>query len=196
MSKEFIKQSPLTAIGSSWSLVLHENELNLFKNGRYILNKFQLSNDYCPLYFGCVCHDKDLDDEERLEPKHYQCVITFVNSYAKKTLIKVICDLFHCNENQVGLDKVVDICKMSRYLLHRGWPSKHQYDVSELVCNDIDKFMEYYNMIEIKDQLDCVSIVEHYHYDLRDIIIHVSNYSKWRTFIKDLIQDNRYKMRY
>lgn len=195
MNKILNDETSLNSIGSQWSLVLHDNELQLFKNLRFIMNKLMVSRDYCPSFFAGVFHDKDLNDDGTIETPHYQCYVVFNDSYAKKTLLKIICDCFHCNVNQVGLQKVIDEARMCRYLLHRGFPLKHQYDYSELVTSDRDYYDNFFNMVDIKNQIDCISVVEHFHYDLREIILHVSNYKDYRSLIKDLIQDNRFRGR-
>lgn len=195
--KDFIiDNSSLKSIGSTWSLVLHDNEVNLFKSSRYIMNRLMCSRDMCPQFFACCYHNLDLNDDKEMEAPHYQCAISFKDSYSKKTILDFICDLFHCNVNQVGLDKSVNLPRLCRYLLHRGWPNKHQYDYGDIVTNDKDTYDMYYNLTDIRDQFDCISIVEEYHYDLKSIILHVSNYKDYRTLIKDLIQDNRFKGRF
>lgn len=198
MNNDELRKKWLRQTTDTFSIVLNDNELELFKSSKHILNQFMTNLDYCPQFI-CLCkHDKDFDDiEQRMETPHYQCLIQFKESHSFGTIIKLIQLLFPLvNENQIGLEKVADIGKMARYVLHRGWYEKYQYPLSELETNDIDTYMLYYNMVEIKSQIDCVTVVKNYNYNLESIITHVSNYHSWRSIIKDLITDNRMKGRY
>lgn len=188
----------LRKTSSAYSVVLHDSSINLFKSSRHIVNQFNTCVD-CGLNFICVCyHDKDLDqeDETRLETPHYQCLIVFNDSMSISSLIKLIKSLFKgVNDNQIGIQKALNIPSMARYTLHRGFYNKYQYPLSELETNNIDLYMKYYNMIDIKDQVDCVEVCKTYHYNLEDIIIHVANYKLYRSIIKDLIQNHRAMLR-
>lgn len=199
MNEKELKDKWLRQQTDCVSLVLNDNELHLFKSANYIVNRFMIDKDYSPIFIAVCYHDKDLDefDKSRLETPHYQCVVYFKQSLQFKTIIKLIQTYFPMvNDNQIGLEKANDLSSMARYVLHRGFYDKYQYSLSELYTNDMDLYMKYYNMILIKDQIDCITVVEQYHYDLKEIVCHVSNYQKWRSLIKDLITDNRNKGRY
>lgn len=177
---------------NQFSVVLNDSGADVFKSASHIVNKFKLAVDFAPSFIAVCKHDKDyLEDEQRLETPHYQCVIVFNDFMQFKSLLKLFHQLFPgVNDNQIGIQKVVDLGKMARYVVHRGF-LKHQYSLEELECNNFDLYMKYYNMVQIEDQIDCVTIVKQYHYNLEEIITHVSNYSKWRPLIKDLIINQR-----
>ena len=73
------------------SLVLNDNELNLFKSSKNIVNHFITDKDYSPIFIAVCYHNKDFDDiNQRLETPHYQCVVYFKQSLSFKTIINLI----------------------------------------------------------------------------------------------------------
>lgn len=181
-----------------FSVVLNDSSIDCFKNAKFIVKQFMCCIECKPIFIAVCKHDKDFDDiNQRLETPHYQCIVVFNDSMQFKSMIKLIQNLFKgCNENQIGLEKVNSVYKMTRYVVHRGFFDKYQYSLEEMETNNIDLFMQYYNMTEIQDNNDCVVVVKQYHYNLEEIISHVSNYNKYRSIIKDLITENRFKGRY
>ena len=119
-----------------FTLVLNDNELDLFKNARNVVNKFQLQDDIDLIYIACIKHDRDKDEVGNLKTKHYHVVIHLNKVCRIGTLINRISDVFKCNTNQITVDKCSSLCMQSRYLMHLDDFDKERYDITDVVCND------------------------------------------------------------
>lgn len=171
-----------------FTIVLNDNELNLFKGAWYIVTQLRTSEGLDIIYIACIKHDRDVDNETKhLKTVHYHVVVQLGKICRIGTLLNRICDIFHCNANQVTLDKCSSLCMQSRYLLHLDDFDKIQYFKEEVVCNDMEVFDRYYNLVIVRDLHDLIGVVRQYHYDLEQIMCNVAHYDKWRKYINDLI---------
>lgn len=173
-----------------FSLVLNDNELNLFKNCQHIMRMFNTSDNLGVVFIAIIKHDRDYDDETHvLKTLHYHVVVQLDKICRVLTLINRIMDMFHCNENQISVQKCNSICMQTRYLCHLDDFDKTQYYDSEVVTNDREVFNRYYHLVIVRDLHDLVRVVKQYHYDLVEIMLNIAHYDKWRKYINDLIID-------
>lgn len=168
-------------------LVLNDNELNLFKSAVHIVRKFNTEVSIGLIYIACIKHDRDIDELNQVKTVHYHVTMQLSKIVRIGTLLNTICELFHCNVNQVSIDKCNSLCMQSRYLLHLDDYDKIQYDESEIVTNDSAVLKRYLSLVIVRDIHDLIGIVKHYHYNLEDIMLNVAHYDKWRKYINDLI---------
>lgn len=180
-------EDKLNQRSDKFTLVLNDNELNLFDNARKVVNKFLLQDDIDLLYIACIKHDRDKDDNGDLKTVHYHVVMQLNKVCRIGTMINRISDVFHCNQNQISIDKCNSLCMQSRYLMHLDDFDKAKYDITDVVCNDYDVLNRYYNMVFVRDLHDLIAVVRNYHYDLEQIMVAIGNYDKWRKYINDLI---------
>lgn len=190
-----IMEDKLNQRSDKFTIVLNDNELELFKNTRNVVNKFMLEEDMDIIYIACIKHDKDKDEKGDLKTLHYHVVMQVNKVCRIGTMLNCISNIFKCNENQITIDKCNSLCMQSRYLLHIDDFDKAKYDLFDVVTNDVDVFRRYYDMVFIRDLHDLVAVVKRYHYDLEEIMCSIGNYDKWRKYINDLIINNARKCR-
>lgn len=182
-SKKYLAQT-----SDNFFLIFNDNELKLFRSSRYIYERLGFEDSLFVNFIAIQYHDKDVVKEEnRVETPHYHVVLSLNKRFQFKTMLDLICDLFHCNPNQVGMQKVIDLCACTRYLCHLDNPDKYQYLPVTVVTNNHDLLDRYFNLVMIKDLQDLIGVVKHYNYSLEDIMMNISDYKKWRTPINDLI---------
>jgi len=171
-----------------YSLVFNDNELHLFKSATHIVKQFLLCNDLTIVYIACIMHDRDFDDEtHQLKTKHFHIVLQLGQICRVGTILNRICDMFHCNENQISIEKCNSLCMQSRYLMHLDDFDKTEYFLSEVVTNDDNVLKRYYSLVIVRDLHDLISVVKRFNYDLETIMENVAHYDKWRKYINDLI---------
>ena len=194
MTKEEERTRWLNQRSDKFTIVLNDNELNNLKSAKHILQSFKLSENIGLVYIAVIKHDRDkCDDGLNLKTLHYHVVLHLNKICRISTLLNYIMDTFHLNENQVSMDKCNSLCMQSRYLIHLDDFDKEQYYASEVECNDIDVFNRYLSLVIVRDIHDLIGVVKHYHYDLEEIMLNISNYDKWRKYINDLIINERRK---
>lgn len=171
-----------------FTLILNDNELNLLKNSRYILNKIQ-DSELPYLFIAIIKHDRDKreDDKNSLKTEHYHMVLQVNGQFAVGTILNYICDIFHLNENQVTIDKCNSIEMQTRYLLHLDDPDKEQYFIWDIETNDKTILDRYLKLKIIKDLNSLITFVREEHYNLENIMSKIANYDKYRKYINDLI---------
>ena len=188
-------EEKLNMRSDKFTIVLNDNELQLFKNTKNIFDKFMCSEKLSPVYLACIKHDRDKDDKGDLKTVHYHVVVQLDKICRIGTLLNYISDLFHCNENQITIDKCNSLCMQSRYLCHVDDFDKYPYLYADVMCNAYDVFNRYYNLVIVRDLHDLICVVKKYNYDLETIMVSISNYDKWRKYINDLIINYNRKCR-
>lgn len=173
--------------GDQFTLILNDNELNLLKNARHIVN--ELNNNIWTIDFiACILHDRDIDEETKFKKtNHYHLILTFNGRYRIGTIMKWLTDIFKINKNQIQIDKCTNLVMQCRYLCHLDDMDKEQYDPEDIICSDLALLKKYYNLVFIKDLSNCVQEVRRRHYDLETIMCEIANYDKYRKYINDLI---------
>lgn len=175
----------------AFSLVLNDNELNLFKSSNNILKQIMISGT--DWLFVAVCmHDKDFDNERHCyKTKHYHLVLSFGGVHQLESVIKLMVELFKCNQNQVSCEKCNSIPMQVRYMVHLDDFDKHRYDFADIVSNRDDIVNKYLHMnIKLVDVEDLYAVMREYPH-LDDLIANIGldNYKKWRVVIQDLRRD-------
>lgn len=185
--KDLPKEQFLAQRSDKFTIVLNDNELQLFQSARNIYNKLGCSK-LDIIYIAVIYHNKDYDKQlHQVKTPHYH-VVLHINCVARiGTMISFISDLFHCNENQITIDKCSSLAMQSRYLCHLDDFDKESYDLMDVVTNDWDTYNRYVSLTLVRDLTDLVKVVRENHYNLEEIMCHISNYDKWRKYINDLI---------
>lgn len=176
-------------------LILNDNELNLLKSSRYVLNKIENSN--IPYQFIAINrHDRDEreDDKNSYKTPHYHMVITFEGMYALGTVLNWLSDLFKINKNQIQIKKCSSVEMQTRYLIHLDDPDKAQYDIWDVATNDTNVLNRYMNLTIVRDLKQLITFVQKKNYNLEEIMSEIADYKSWRTCINDLIV-NYYRRR-
>lgn len=174
-----------------FTIVLNDNELELFKNTDFIYNQFMTHDCITPVYIACICHDRDkVDGTENVKTKHYHVVVQFDKVARIGTIINYISDMFKCNANQITIEKCTSICMQSRYLIHADDFDKAEYFFTEVKTNASDVFQRYLSLVIVRDYHDLINVVDKYRYDLKECMQNIAHYDKWRRAILDLISDH------
>ena len=177
----------LNQVSHSFSLVLNDNELHLFKDARYIRNKF-MTGDYSCSYFACIYHDKDIDDDGNLKTPHFHVVLDMLNRMRVGTMISYVSDLFHCNENQISCEKCNDIGAQTRYLVHLDDCDKYPYSELDIVTSSPNAVKEFLLYFQIRSDMDLLNLIDRYP-SRKEIFkrIGAKQYKKYSFIIRDLI---------
>lgn len=190
------KEKILNQRSDKFTIVLNDNELNLFKSAKNIVLEFNTHEQITPVYIACIKHDRDKTDEGNFKTIHYHVVVQFNKVARIGTIINYISDMFKCNANQITIDKCSSLCMQSRYLLHLDDFDKAEYYCNEVVCNDIEVFNRYLSLVIVRDYHDLINVVDRFHYDLKTCMQNIAHYDKWRRAILDLISDYYRKGKY
>lgn len=181
---------------NKFTIVLNDNELLVFKNCRHILSKFLESDLLDVNYIACIKHDRDFDEEmNHVKTLHYHVVLELNKICRLGTILNWISSNFHCNDNQVTIDKCSSLPMQTRYLLHLDDFDKCRYYESDVVTNNKDYFDSCINLVIVRDLHDLIARVKEYHYDLEVIMSKIVHYDKWRKYINDLIINHSRLMR-
>lgn len=171
-----------------FTIVFNDNECDLFRNANNIVNKIITSYDVGVSYVACIMHDKDIDEEtNHVKTKHYHVVLELDSICRVGTCMKWLSNLFHCNENQISIDKCTSLAMQSRYLIHKDDFDKYLYSEYDVVTNNLARFNDYLLLVKIRDLKDLICRVKEYHYDLEIIMSKIVNYDKYRKYINDII---------
>lgn len=171
-----------------FTIVLNDNEVNLFKDSETIVNKLITDVDVGVSYIACIKHDRDIDEEQQqVKTIHFHVVLELDSICRVGTVLKWLCNKFYCNENQVSIDKCNSLAMQSRYLLHLDDIDKARYYETEVSTNNIFRFKDYLTLVKIKDMKDLIAKVKEYHYDIEIIMSKIVNYDKYRKYINDII---------
>lgn len=193
------KDKFLNMRSDKFTIILNDNELKLFKSAEHILSEFVTHDAITPVYIACILHDRDkVDGQQQFKTPHYHVVVQFDKVCRIGTMINYIMDMFHCNENQITIDKCNSICMQSRYLIHADDFDKAQYFLTEVKVKSEcrDAFERYLSLVIVRDYHDLIGVVKHYNYSLEECMQNIAHYDKWRRPILDLIADHFRKKGY
>ena len=180
--------NPLNKRGHIFSLVLNDSGADLFKSSGHILSKLLFTgNDV--IFCACILHTLDYDEENnKYKTPHYHLVIHFRNNYRVGSVINMLCDIFHCNDNQISCEKCTNVVSQVRYLVHQDEYDKFHYSMDLIETTDKEFVKSCFDKICINSIEDCIKVCEHYNYNLQKIMINVRNYDEYRRDILDLIR--------
>lgn len=100
-------------------------------------------------FYAYIFHDKDKDDDGNLKKKHLHCFIRnhplTLSAWSNKLGIP---------ENMLEIPRSYRAC--ARYLIHADQPDKYQYDINQVVSNDLDYYKTKYfdEKISIEEQFN------------------------------------------
>lgn len=181
---------------NKFTIVFNDNELQLFKNPKNIVQKFIDSEVLDVSYIACIKHDRDIDNvDNHVKTTHYHVVLELNKVCRVGTMLNWISSNFVCNENQVSIDKCNDLAMQSRYLLHLDEIDKVRYYENEVVVNNQDKFKFYLELVKITDMKSLIAFVKDNNYDLEVIMSKLVHYDRYRRYIQDLIINHNRQLR-
>ena len=175
-------------VSSDFSLVLNDSAADVFKSARHIVKALSCG-DYTCRFIACIKHEFDRNDALDLKTPHYHLVLGFQDRYRLGTILNYIVDLFHCNENQVSIEKCTDIGAQARYLVHMDHPDKYQYKITDVVTNNEDSFNYYLAHFRVLDERDLVNLVERYP-SKKELFLRLgfAQYTRYARIINDLLK--------
>lgn len=176
--------------GSDFSLVLNDNELDLFKTEKYINGRIQKC---LPVKFiASLKHDSDFDEYGHRKTIHYHVVLVLRIRCTVGSLIKILSDLFHCNENQISCEKCSDVCMQVRYLVHKDDLDKTQYLAFDIESNNQMAVINYMSkQVDVVDTTDIDVICDKYHFNFREIAkcLGHKQFKQWLWYIQATKRD-------
>lgn len=142
--------------------------------------------------YAFIGHDKDIDDDGQPKFRHIHALIvlkegvkprlsTSLNNLSKATQIDAV---------DIDIEIADSVTQCIRYCIHKGYPQKYQYSISELVTNlaqkDLDEIMKDAIVITAGYLIELVQICN---YSVVKILneIGLSQYCRYRNVIKDII---------
>lgn len=174
---------------NQFSIVLNDTGADVLKSSSHIVHEICNQLDLSIIYVACIMHDMDKDEYGNLKTKHYHLLIHTGSICRLGTMIKFLCDLLHCNENQVSIEKCTSLEMQTRYLIHLDDFDKHIYSKDDIQTNNkefVDKCMSYIKSITCID--DLIDICKEYKNSLLKLmsVIGYENYKKYRVVIADI----------
>ena len=168
--------------------ILNDNGADLFHNSKFILNK--LIEVFSPTFCAVIKHDKDIDDEiNQLKTIHYHVVMCCYSNMILQSYLFMICKTFHCNENQITIEKCGDIVMSTQYLIHQNDLDKYQYYPFDIESNDTKVLHAYLSkIVKINTTEEAVALYDRFDGNIRSLMKNLSKkvYKDWRIFFQDL----------
>lgn len=183
--------------GNQFNLVLNDNELNLFHSSSWLFSEILKRIDDVG-FLALIKHENEWDEmEKRIKTPHYHIVMTLAYNRVSSlgNILRLFVDKFHCNENQISIEKCTDVCASVRYLIHLDNIDKESYLPFDIVSNNDALVGEYLSRIrEINDIKEVIEIAHRFSFNTEQIMLHIghSNWKKWRVEFTDLKRDSRY----
>lgn len=144
-------------------------------------------------FYAFIGHDKDLNDAQTPKFRHIHAVIILKGGSKPRlsTSLNRFSDLLGIDTDSIDIDGIVNLTSCVRYLIHKGYPLKYQYQLEEVITSDVDlvkgfcsedPFMTADYLIQLIQICQCsiVLIVKE---------IGIKNYLKLRNLIIDLIKE-------
>ena len=162
VDKTILDSKKAKQVSNAFSLVLNDNGADLFKSSRIVRDKLIHNDVYDVNYCAVAFHDQDRNELGDFKTCHYHVVIEFEGRMQLQTCFYFLCNLFHCNENQISIEKCNDIGAQVRYLIHMDDVDKYHYKESIIAENNFERTTFYLDHIKIRNKslLDgCISII-------------------------------------
>ena len=189
MSTKDSDKKKLDQVADEFSLVLNDSGADVFKSSRYIVKELRLDESHTLDFIACIYHDKDYNEVNDLKTPHYHLCLKFQDRFRVRSILNYIVDKFHCNENQVQIQKCTDFGAQVRYLVHLDNKDKYPYPKEDVVCSDEKTLDYYFSHLRVLDERDLVRIVEMFP-NKRDLFLKLGfkQYSKYLRIINDLLR--------
>ena len=168
---------------NQFAMVLNDSGADIFKNSDYLFKEC-LKRIPDIGFLALICHENEWDSlEKRVKTMHYHLVFNLryqrVSSLAN--MLKMFVDAFHCNENQISIEKCTDMCASCRYLIHLDNVDKQPFLPFDVLCTDEKLFGEYLSRIrEITDIKEVIEIAKRYNYSTETIMLNVGK-KNWKN---------------
>lgn len=145
--------------------------------------------------YAFIGHDKDIQEDGTPKFRHIHALIVLKDGDKPrlKTSLNRLSQVTGVDVADIDITKAESIEGCLRYNLHRGYPQKYQYDVSDMVTNLTEKELEPFLNTETQfitaDYI--LKLIELCNYSVVSILkqIGLKNYLKYRNVIKDVIQE-------
>lgn len=145
--------------------------------------------------YAFIVHDKDLEEDgETPKFRHIHAVIILKDGVQPRlsTSLKRLSDVLEIDGDSVDIDGIINLRQCMRYLIHKGYPTKHQYERSEIISNlssqdlgdylEDEVFMTANYIINLVQICNCSTILI-----LKEVGL--KNYLKYRNAIIDIIKE-------
>lgn len=130
-----------------WSIVANQNA-KCFNNFDKLIKKATSNYDT----YAYILHDKDIDIDGKPKGLHIHCVIIFKNARTFKSMQNIF--------EGAHLEEVANTYASFQYLLHLNDPSKFQYDLKEIICNNPTSLQPYFD--NTKEPFNPDAIIDYY----------------------------------
>lgn len=187
----------LNCRSDKFTIVLNDSGADVFKNSAFIKTKIMCCDFLSVIFIAVIKHDKDVDEEtNHVKTTHYHLVLQLDRIYRIGSMIKLLCDIFHCNENQISIDKCSSLVMQTRYLVHLDDFDKYQYRIDDIESNNFDLIGKYmYYVRSITDVESLITLVKQYKNLLELMsVIGYDNYKKYRIVISDIRRELKYSL--
>lgn len=140
-------KAPLTTQTKYVSVILGSKQKPLPNKGNdfYYERLKAYCDEACEVY-GFIMHDKDIDEETGLKKwLHIHCAFIMRNAKQRlSTIMNTLGDICEIDTTSIQIDKMTSKNGSFKYLIHKGYPNKYQYDVEAIQTN------------LPKEELDCI----------------------------------------
>lgn len=194
MSQTISKE--LRQVSNTFFCVFNDSGANVFKDCGHIYSKM-MKNIPNIGFIALIQHENEWDnDEKRIKTNHYHVYfnLRYYQRCSLNSMLTMIVETFHCNRNQISIEKATDECMCVRYLCHFDNMDKQPYLPFDVITNNQSLVGDYFNRIPIINDLrDFVEICKTYHWNTETIMLKVGakNWKHYRSEYFDLKRDMR-----
>lgn len=121
---------------TQWSCVINGNE----NKSVYEIN-IDLTNfcNYEVTTWFKIIHDMDINLNGERKTPHIHAIFELSSRVRKSTLIKRLSIGLDINVNQISVDEVKNISKITQYLIHANDKEKYQYSIEKIETNNEER---------------------------------------------------------
>lgn len=143
-----------------------------------------------------IGHDKDIDvDTQNPKFRHIHALLILKEGVTPRlnTTLNRLSDVVGVNVVDIDIERAENYEECIRYCIHRGYPLKHQYDVSELKTNLSEKELE--PILNTEEQYFTaqylIKLIKICNCSIITIlgVLGLKKYMKVRNVIKDIIEE-------
>lgn len=131
-------KAPLTTQTKYVSVILGSKKMPLPQRGKewYFERLKSYFDEACEVY-GFILHDKDIDEETKATKfLHIHGALIMKNAKQRlSTIMNALADVIEIDAQSINIDKMTSKNGSFKYLIHKGYDDKHQYDIKEIQTN-------------------------------------------------------------
>lgn len=166
----------------------------LTKDFKYYYDKLM---NWCKInakLYAFIGHDKDINEDGTPKFRHIHAVIILKDGLNPRlsTSLRRLSEILNIDGDSIDIDGIINLNQCCRYLIHKGYPTKHQYELSEVVSNLSNSDLQDFYSDEIFMTANyIINLVKICNYSTVLILteIGLKNYLKYRNVIIDLIKE-------